>query len=169
MISVTSNQFRITAWSTIVVFNILTWSTSTACCPICQTGSPCQGTQHLFWRCGSRRRQPLPCLSWWIHVLYCWESQAPSCLGKVLFTEFAMDVPPEWISYFSALGEGKLFHLHWDPVVLLQARGLWKHTIPEMEHPLLKERKGGGPGLAYPTPVHLLIPDSAAFCDQHIW
>ena len=38
-----------------------------------------------------------------------------------------------------------------------------------MEHTALKEGEGGGPDLAYPTPVHLLTILNAASPGQCVW
>ena len=67
------------------------------------------------------------------------------------------------------LGEEQLLSLYWDPFIVLQAGLIETHATWNATCSIEGGEKEGTLVWHIPPPVHLLIPDSAAFCGQHVW
>lgn len=67
--------------------------------------------------------------SHWGSVCWAAEDTKPHhAWDGVTYQNWQWDVPSEWVSYFSPLGEGKLLNLHWYPVDLIQAGAVEIHS-----------------------------------------
>ena len=83
-----------------------------------------------------------------------------SATGKgVIYWNLQWDIRPGWVSYFTHLGEGELFSLHWN-LVLLQAGPVETSYIWNETQTIGKRGESEGPGLAYLTSTVLPLPDN---------
>lgn len=85
----------------------------------------------------------------------------------VIYWNLKWDVPPGGVSYFIPLGEGELLHLHWDPIVLLQAELAEMHYTWNGTPTTERGEKVGVLVWYILPPVHFLMPDSADSPSQH--
>lgn len=75
---------------------------------------------------------------------------SPNMTGKrASYRNLQWETQLEGMNSFVYLSEGKLFSLHWDPIVLLQAEPV---ETPEIQHTILKEGRKWKFCLVYPVP-----------------
>ena len=66
-------------------------------------------------------------------------------------------------------GEGELVSIHWDPIILRQARLVQTHYACSRACTIEREEKAGILLRHIPPPAHLLSPGSAVSPNQHVW
>lgn len=86
--------------------------------------------------------------------------RTPNPEKGIIYWNLQWEVLLGWVSYFALLREEELLSLHWDPIVLLQARPVETYYICNGICTIKRGGENGGPGLAYlPSPSQMANTD----------